>query len=67
MSNKTTKRTLLFTLALFVSVSVITVSCNNEGDVKTESTVTDTTPVSTPAQDTVKMDTQKTRPVVKPN
>ncbi len=67
MSNKTTKRTLLVVLASFLFVSVIAVSCNNEGAGKTESTVKDTTPVTAPVQDTVKMDTQKTRPVVKPN
>lgn len=69
MSNKTSKRTLLIVLASSLFVSVFAIACNNEGAGKTESTtVKDTTPVTPPAaQDTVKVDTQRTRPAVKPN
>ncbi len=69
MSNKTSKRTLLIVLASSLFVSVFAIACNNEGAGKTESTtVKDTTPVApTPAQDTTKVDTQRTRPAVKPN
>lgn len=72
MSNKFSSRRILVLLTFFFSVSFFAIACNNSGGEKTEpakdtSTTMPVSDTSMQMHDTTKMDTQKTRPVVKPN